>query len=94
MGPGAFQQQDLTPAQRTGLISDCLTFLCQRPRRHTETPNSTACFHIQVKVWDCNTGECLETLKVRWSYSAGQDQCRGPAEAQAWQDPPTLALCY
>lgn len=32
--------------------------------RTLTTPKS-ACFYIQVKVWDCNTGECLETLKVR-----------------------------
>lgn len=25
----------------------------------------SACFYLQVKVWDCNTGKCIETLTVR-----------------------------
>ncbi|XP_049980840.1 WD repeat-containing protein 38 [Alexandromys fortis] len=54
----------------------------------TPTTPKSACFYIQVEVWGCNTGECLETLKVR--YSADQDRRKD------WQDPPTLTLmlCY
>lgn len=36
-----------------------------------------SCFYFQVKVWDCNTGKCIEALKVRPVGIAPKDVLKG-----------------
>lgn len=61
------------------------------------SPHPSACFYFQVKVWDCNTGKCIETLKVRPVGVAPKGVVKGlPGEAGGRQDmhPQSLVKCF
>lgn len=49
-------------------------------------------FYFQVKVWDCNTGKCTETLKVRSVAEANKGAVEGPLGRPAPPEPNTMLL--
>ena len=49
-------------------------------------------FYFQVKVWDCNTGKCTETLKVRSVAEANKGAVEGLLGRPAPPEPNIMLL--
>ncbi|XP_043325469.1 WD repeat-containing protein 38 isoform X3 [Cervus elaphus] len=53
---------------------------------------ASAGYSHMVKVWDCNTGKCTETLKVRSVAEANKGAVEGPLGRPAPPEPNTMLL--